>query len=122
MRIQAYHFVIRFLLETVAFIAPAFYVASVTSAYLSIVLPLLTTLALAATWGVFAVPNDPSRSGKTVVKTPGWIRLILELAIFGFGGWCIMQLGYEYAAYGFWGVVVVHNLMFWERNRWLLRQ
>ena len=114
--------ILRFLLETVAFISPAFYIASITSSYLSIILPILTTLTLAAIWGIFAVPNDPSRSGKTVVKTPGWIRLILEQCIFTFGAYCIWQLGYETTAWVFLGVVVVHNLMFWERNAWLVRQ
>ena len=37
----------------------------------------------AAIWGVFAVPNDPSRSGKTVVVTPGLVRLLIELSLFG---------------------------------------
>lgn len=114
--------ILRFLLEVIAFLSPAFWVASNTEGWIRLLSSCSITLVLAAIWGVFAVPNDPSRSGKTVVNTPGWIRLILELAIFGFGGWCIWELGYEYPAYTYLAVVTIHNMMFWERNRWLLKQ
>jgi hypothetical protein len=75
-----------------------------------------------AIWGIFAVKNDPSRSGKTVVSIPGWLRLLLELAIFFFGVFCIWELGYENSAMVFGTLVVIHNLMFWERNSWLIKQ
>lgn len=75
----------------------------------------------AVVWGVFAVPNDPSRSGKTVVKTPGWIRLILELAIFGFGTWAFYQSGFHVVSWVFVSVVVIHYLASYDRINWLLR-
>jgi hypothetical protein len=56
------------------------------------------------------------------VKTPGWLRLILELAIFGFGGWCLWELGYKTSAIVFGIVVVLHNIMFYDRNSWLIKQ
>tara|TARA_R100001015_G_C4574081_1_gene131643 strand:+ start:406 stop:768 length:363 start_codon:yes stop_codon:yes gene_type:complete len=114
--------ILRFLLEVVAFLAPAFYIASLTEGFLSIILPPLSALTLTLLWGIFAVPNDPSRSGKTVVKTPGWIRLVLELAIFGFGGWCLWEMGFRTSAFIYGAVVIIHNLMFYERNMWLIRQ
>ena len=36
----------------------------------------------AAAWVTFAVPGDPSRSGRAPVPVPGWVRLLLELAVF----------------------------------------
>ena len=41
------------------------------------------------TWGhirgVFAVPDDPSRSGSAPIAVPGLARLTLEAAVFGVG-------------------------------------
>ncbi|WP_292315447.1 YrdB family protein [Mesorhizobium sp.] len=42
-------------------------------------------LVAAALWGTFAVPDDPSRSGRAPVPVPGAARLALELVIL-FGG------------------------------------
>jgi hypothetical protein len=84
---------------------------------LAIGLPVLFALI----WGVFAVPNDPSRSGKTVVKTSGWIRLILELAIFGFGVWAFYLSGFQVVSWFFIGVIVIHYLLSYDRIKWLLR-
>src|SRR5262245_27187984 len=36
----------------------------------------------ATLWGVFAVPGDPSRSGRAVVAVPGWLRVLLESSVF----------------------------------------
>src|SRR5580698_4104056 len=38
-------------------------------------------LVAATVWGVFAVPRDPSRSGKAPVRVSGGIRLVIELAV-----------------------------------------
>ena len=51
-------------------------------------------------WGVFAVRNDPSRSGKTVVTDPGLVRLILELALFATAAWMLIDLGYSLDPHG----------------------
>ena len=75
----------------------------------------------AAIWGVFAVPNDPSRSGKTVVVTPGLVRLVIELSLFGVVVvW--LAIGEDYipvAVLG--GATVVHYVSWPARIRWLLR-
>jgi len=36
----------------------------------------------AAIWGIFAVPDDPSRSGNAPVIAPGLVRIVIELAFF----------------------------------------
>ena len=77
-------------------------------------------LAAAAGWGVFAVEGDPSRSGQTIVATPGAVRLGLELAFFGVSAWALRDLGHDSFAYGMGGAVLVHYAVSFERIRWLL--
>jgi len=86
---------------------------------LGILLAILLPILLALIWGIFAVPNDPSRSGKTVVVTPGWIRLIIELAIFGFASWAFYDNEHFAVAYIFLSLVVAHYLFSIGRIKWL---
>lgn len=75
----------------------------------------------ATLWGVFAVPNDPSRSGKTVVRTPGAIRLALELTLFiSVVAW--LTIGENYAAASILGVATAIHYASWPaRIAWLLK-
>ena len=83
---------------------------------------ILIPLLLAFVWGVFAVSGDPSRSGKTVVKTPGIIRLFLEFSIFTIGAFAIFKSGYSIFSYIFSGVVILHYLLSYDRIVWLIKQ
>ena len=83
---------------------------------LALVLPLVT----AAIWGIFAVPDDPSRSGKAPVPVPGLIRLLLELAIFGFACWILFDLGHTKFAYTLVILVLIHYLISYDRIMWLI--
>ena len=75
----------------------------------------------AAIWGVFVVPNDPSRSGKTVVVTPGLVRLVIELSLFGVvTAWLAIGEGYIPAAV-LGGATVVHYVSWPARIGWLLK-
>ena len=85
---------------------------------LAILLPLLFALL----WGVFAVSGDPSRSGKTVVPTPGPIRLILELVLFGGAAWMLIHLGYAKLGWIFAGLVFLHYASSYDRIAWLWKQ
>ena len=85
---------------------------------LAIGLPLLG----AVLWGTFAVPNDPSRSGKAPVPVPGWLRLALELLIFGLAIFCLFDVGYANIAGLFGFTVLAHYLASYDRIGWLLRQ
>ena len=76
----------------------------------------------AVLWGTFAVPNDPSRSGKAPVAIPGVLRLILELGFFVFAAWGIFDLGYLGLSGVFGMIVVVHYLVSYDRILWLLKQ
>jgi len=70
----------------------------------------------------FAVPNDPSRSGKTVVPTPGFIWLLLELALFGASAWMLFDLEFTKLGWIFSSVVLVHYATSYDRMVWLLKQ
>lgn len=76
-------------------------------------------LAAAGLWGVFAVPGDPSRSGRAPVPVPGWLRLILELTLFALAGAALINLGAPLTGTIFSLLVIVHYGLAWERIRWL---
>jgi hypothetical protein len=79
---------------------------------------LLVILSMAM-WGVFGVPHDGVRGEPTVI-VPGRVRLLLELALFGLGAWGIWIGWNRAAAETFLTVVVLTNVLMWERCRWLL--
>lgn len=85
---------VRFLLEMVAV-----FMMSIWGYYHSenapgILFAILLPTGFLLLWGIFAVPGDPSRSGKTVIRTPGILRLILELFLFTAATWMMLDLGY----------------------------
>lgn len=76
----------------------------------------------AALWGVFAVPDDPSRSGKTVVPVSGKVRLMLEVAIFVAAVAAVLVALNAMFAVVLAAVVIVHYAVSYERVRWLLER
>lgn len=113
---------IRFALEVVAIVAFGIWGYRASDGLPGIVLAILLPLVFAGLWGVFAVPNDPSRSGKTVVPTPGRIRLILELALFGTATWMLFDLDFQKLGWIFLAVVTLHYSTSYDRIAWLLKQ
>jgi hypothetical protein len=81
----------------------------------------LLPLTAAVIWGVFAVRGDPSRSGKTVVPTNGFIRLILELIFFGLAALALFNLNYNILSTVFCLLVVLHYGFSVNRIAWLLK-
>lgn len=79
-------------------------------------------LLAASIWGVFAVRDDPSRSGKTIIQTPGILRLIIELTFFGIAGWALFSIDFEVLAIVFCLFVLIHYLISFNRIIWLLKQ
>jgi hypothetical protein len=73
-----------------------------------------------AIWGIFAVPDDPSRSGKAPIRTPGIIRLIIELGLFGFATYVLKDLGHSNIATVFGCAVFTHYVISYDRVKWLL--
>ena len=75
----------------------------------------------AVVWGTFAVPNDPSRSGKAPVQVPGIVRLVIELLLFAAGVWAFIAAGQT-----LWGTVlgvltILHYAISYDRIIWLLK-
>ena len=112
---------LRLILEMAMFAAyaaaPIFALASGTRWILAVIAP----LAAISTWGIFATPNDPSRSGKTVVPTPGPVRLLLELGLFS-GSVAVLFWAdaWEFAAALAAGIIV-HYVAWPYRIRWMFK-
>lgn len=78
-------------------------------------------LFFAVLWGVFAVKNDPSRSGKTVVPTRGVMRLFLELVFFGLAALALFNLEWKTMGTVFALLLVFHYSISYDRIIWLLK-
>ena len=113
---------IRFILELIAIFVFGVWGYALGGESTKIPLAILFPLLFAALWGVFAVRGDPSRSGKTVVHTPGILRLLLELGLFGAAAWMLLDLDYSLIALIFGSVVVIHYFISFDRIAWLLKQ
>ena len=113
---------LRFMLEVAALITFGFRGFHLSDSWTRILWAILLPVLFAAVWGVFAVPDDPSRSGKTVVPTPGAIRLALELILFAAATWMLISLGKPLLGWIFGGVVMMHYLISYDRIVWLLKQ
>jgi len=114
--------VVRFLLEFVGILSFAKWGYHQSETSMRILLAILLPLLFATLWGVFAVRNDPSRSGKTVVPTPGAVRLMLELILFGAATWMLFDLDHILPASIYGAVVILHYAFSWDRIAWLLKQ
>lgn len=79
-------------------------------------------LLAAILWGTFAVPEDPSRSGKAPVPVPGLVRLILELAFFGLAVWALFAMQAVTLAWILLIAVILHYLVSYDRIAWLLKR
>lgn len=86
--------------------------------FLAIGLPLLA----AALWGTFAVPNDPSRSGKAPIPVSGILRLALELAFFVVATWFLFDAGQQSWGRILGALTLFHYVISYDRLRWLLKQ
>jgi hypothetical protein len=78
--------------------------------------------AAAVLWATLAVPGDRSRSGTAPVPVPGWVRLLLELALFGAAAWALFDAGQPVLGWALTVAVGVHYLASYDRIAWLLRR
>lgn len=113
---------LRFLLELAAILTFGYWGYALNENGPKILLAILFPFLFAVLWGVFAVRGDPSRSGKTVVQTPGILRLLLELGLFGTAAWMMLDLDYTTVALIFGLAVIIHYFLSFERIAWLLKQ
>jgi hypothetical protein len=120
--VPAWNLVLRFLLELGALAGFAFAGWRLFDGPAAVVLAVLLPLVAAVAWGVFTVPDDPSRGGRSPVAVPGAIRLALELLVFFGGAVAIAVAGAPVVAAVFGALIVLHLAFSGRRLRWLLRQ
>jgi len=114
---------LRFVLELAAFAGFAILGWELGGSGLPAVLLSIVSFLVAATaWGMFAVPGDPSRSGKAPVPVPGVLRLVIELAVFLGGAAAFTLRGQWVVTALLCAALVVHLTFSVPRLRWLVRQ
>ncbi len=113
---------VRFLLELAAYVAMGYWGWTRREGPLRYVLAIGIPVLAAILWATFAVPDDPSRSGKAPVPVPGILRLVLELAFFAFATWALYDTGNTVLSLILAVVVVVHYAVSYDRIGWLIRQ
>lgn len=113
---------LRFLLEVIALGSIAGWSWSQTESWWRAPLAVAALVVTGAAWGIFAVPDDPSRGGAGIVHISGIARLGLELLIFGSAAFALRDLGRPNLAAAFAAAIVFHYAWSYERITWLLRQ
>lgn len=122
---MAYHplnLTLRFLLELSALVALGFRGWHTNGSIPGWLLMLAIPLLAAVIWGIFAVPDDPSRSGKAPVPVPGPIRLALELAIFAVAISALFQISAPRLGWIMSVLVLLHYALSYNRIFWLLKK
>ena len=94
---------------------------TLSAGYWRFLAAIAVVIAVGTIWATFAVPGDPSRSGKAPVPIPGALRLGLELAILFGGAWAFYAAGFGPAGAALGLLVVVHYVLWPDRIAWLLR-
>lgn len=109
----------RLVLELAALVAIGVGGFALTDGFLAWVAAIGLPLIAATAWGVFNVPGDQSRSGEAPVPVPGFVRLLVELAVFASGVVLLWRVSSTAAA--ILGVAVtIHYGLSVDRIRWLL--
>ena len=111
---------LRFILELTALISIGIWGWNKTDHSFRIILAIGLPILFAAIWAIFAVPNDPSRSGQTVIVTSGIIRLVIELGIFTLATLAMYNNGDSKLYIFFAVIVIIHYLVSYDRIIWLL--
>ena len=113
---------VRFLLEIAALLSMGFWGYQQSDSWLRFVMAIGLPLIAAVIWGTFAVPDDPSRSVKAPVPVPGILRLVIEIAIFGFGAWALCNLEYTLLSLILGVTVIIHYIVSYDRIGWLIKK
>lgn len=112
--------ILRFCLELVVLVSAGFWGWHQSTNWSKFVFAVGVPISLALIWGVFNVPNDPSRSGNSLIVTPGIVRLGIELSFFSFATWTLFNLGFNKVGYSFGLITTLHYLASFNRIKWLL--
>ena len=111
---------IRFILELLALVAVGFWGWKSFDGTFQYIFGIGLPILMMIIWGSFAVPDDPSRSGKAPVPVSGSIRLVIEFLFFAFATWALYDLPEIELSSIFGGLVIIHYLVSYDRVRWLL--
>jgi len=114
--------IFRFILELCALAAIGIWGWNQSDGFFRFVLSIGIPIILAAIWGVFAVPDDPSRSGAAPVVVSGIVRLSIELAIFAFAIWSLYNIGSIRLSSVLGIAVLLHYILSYDRIIWLFAQ
>ena len=110
----------RFILELVFLVVFSLWGYRQIEGWPSVVLAVFMPGVVMLVWGIFNVPDDPSRSGKAPVPVPGILRLFIEFSIFGFALWFLHDLGYQRLCIIYGVLVIIHYIFSIDRISWLL--
>lgn len=113
---------VRFLLEISGLVALGNWGWEQSDGWLRIILAIGIPVIFAIIWGTFAVPDDPSRSGKAPIVTPGIIRLLIEIGFFASATWSIYDVDYNKVSLAFGTIVILHYIISYDRIKWLMSQ
>jgi hypothetical protein len=112
----------RFLLEMIAFGGIAYGGWRLGDGGVTgVALAAIGVIAATAAWGALTVPDDPSRNPTPVIVVPGWLRLLVELTIFGLAAWSLWIFVSRAASETFLTGVGIMLLVGWDRVWWMLR-
>ena len=112
--------ILRFLLELTVLASVGYWGWKQSDGWVKTLLAVGLPLLMAAIWGTFAVPDDPSRSGSAVVVTPGIIRLIIEIGFFACAIWALYDMELPKSSLIFGIIVFLHYVLSYDRIVWLL--
>lgn len=121
MALHPLNLAVRFVLEIVALVAIGYWGFDQHDGAWQFVLGIGLPVVAAIMWSTFAVPGDRSRSGGAPVRVPGWVRLILELSLFGLAAWALHDAGNTALALILAGVAAIHYTLSYDRIDWLLQ-
>ncbi|MBN9218102.1 MAG: YrdB family protein [Mesorhizobium sp.] len=113
---------LRFLLELAALLGLGMAGWSLFGGWWRWILALALPLIAAILWGVFAVPGDPSRSGRAPMPVPGAVRLVLEFIILFGGAAGFYVAGHAATAIVMAVLIAISYAFSLDRLAWLLRQ
>jgi len=110
---------LRFFLELITWIGPGLWAWHFYEGALAYLFALLLPVLMISLWGIFNVPNDPSRSGKAPIAVAGKIRLLIELLEFTIGLWAWYASGYATFSYILLALLIIHHLLLKDRLIWI---
>ena len=111
---------IRFILELLALVSVGLWAWKSFDGFLQYLLGIGLPLLMTIVWGTFAVPDDPSRSGKAAIPVSGLVRLLIEFLFFAMAIWALYDLQEVELSTIFGAVVLIHYLVSYDRILWLL--